>query len=196
MLDDAPHTRLETHEPVSRDHLGCYGNSSRSGWIVATTHPQAEFWAEANLQRRGYPVFLPLYATKRRDGRTTHTTSILLPLFSNYLFVRYNSTEPRRPIRETPGVRDVIRCGAEVQWVNAGAVEALQASEPARRCLTAQNASWAPGTPCSLDAGPFAGLPAVVTHLSTETANIAIMFLGHLRNVSVPLDCLKARDDS
>jgi transcription antitermination factor NusG len=129
MLDAAPPCRLETHEPVSRDHLGCYGNSNRIGWIVAQTHPQAEFWAEANLQRRGYLVFLPLYATKRRDGRTAHTTSILAPLFSGYLFVRYDSSEPRRPIRETPGVRDVIRCGAEVQWVNAGAVEALQAGE-------------------------------------------------------------------
>jgi hypothetical protein len=38
-------------------------------------------------------------------------------------------------------------------------------------------------------------MPAVVISVQRETASIAIMMLGHLRNVSVPLDCLKARDE-
>jgi transcription antitermination factor NusG len=178
------------------DYHQCYGNSPRTGWIVATTHAQAERWADANLQHRGYRTYLPLVARRRPvPALRTLSTVVLVPLWSGYLFVHYDSRDPRRPIRETPGVRDVIRCGNQIQWAPEAEIRALQATEAARRSLTPETTQWAPGALCSLLAGPFAGLPAIVTSLHRDEATITLMFLGHLRNVSVNLDCLKVRDE-
>jgi transcriptional antiterminator RfaH len=181
---------------VSPRHLGCYSIRTAPRWACVYTHPQAEFFADANLRRCGYRTLLPLYALRRRDGRPIRTTSILVPLFSRYLFLMFDHlTESWSPVRATPGVVDLVRAGLEPAYVNTSAVEALEATQALRSTLTPPEDLWRPGDACELSQGPFAGLPAVVTHVSTETANIAVMFLGHLRNLLVPLDCLKARDE-
>ena len=172
----------------------CYGY--RAGWIVACTHPQAETWASVNLQRRGYRTYLPLYAAKRRDPVLRTVTRIVQrPLFAGYLFVHYDSRDPRRPIRETPGVRDVIRCGSEIQWVRPGAVEAVQAALAVAAGKLPLSLKWAPGMACSPAVGALAGWPAVVTQVGHDMATIAVMMLGHLREVAVQLDALVPRSD-
>ena len=176
--------------------LRCCCNSPRSGWIVAVTHPQAEAWADTNLTRRGYRVFLPRYATKRRDPvLRTLTRVVIAPLWPGYLFVHHDSRDSWRPIYETPGVRSVLKTRDQIQWANAGAVEAIRASEALRRTLTPPGSLWRPGAPCQLRDGPFQGLPAVVTEiLPGNRARIAIMMFGELRTVSINLSSLVARD--
>jgi transcription antitermination factor NusG len=172
----------------------CYGY--RSGWIVACTHPQAERWADTNLRRNGYRTYLPLYATKRRDRVVPSLFRIVQrPLFAGYIFVRYDSRDPRRPIRETPGVRDLIRCGSEIQWASDAVVEAVRSAVDAAEAFTAPSTRWKPGMPCSLAVGPLAGTPAIVTQVGTDMATVALVLFGHLREVAVQLDCLRPRDD-
>jgi transcriptional antiterminator RfaH len=197
MLDAAPHTRLDAHEPVSPLHLGCYSIRTPR-WACVYTHPQAEIWADTNLRRGGYHTYLPLYATTVRDRATPTLRHVVhRPLFARYLFLRFDHhTESWSPVRATPGVADLIRAGSEVAYSSEAAVEALRATEGVRRFLPPPTASWAPGTPCSLAAGPFAGLPAVVISQHHDQAAITVMFLGHLRNVSVPLDALAPRGDN
>ena len=176
--------------------LRCCCNSPRSGWIVAVTHPQAEAWADTNLTRRGYRCFLPRYATKRRDPvLRTLTRVVLAPLWPGYLFVHHDSRDSWRPIYETPGVRSVLKTRDQIQWANAGAVEAIRASEALRRTLTPPGSLWRPGAPCQPSDGPFQGLPAVVIEiLPGNRAMIAIMMFGQLRQVSVDVNSLVARE--
>jgi len=197
MLDTTVATPSDAHNPTPASHLGCYSIRAPR-WAVVYTHPQAERWANSNLTRRGYVTYLPLAAVRVRDRVTPsmlHT--VQRPLFSRYLFIRFNHlADSWSPIRDTPGVLDLVRSGPDVHYAPEDAVSALQAGEAARRCLTAENTSWAPGTPCSLRKGyALEGLPAVVLSVHRDQATVAIMMLGHLRNVSVNLDCLKARDE-
>ena len=178
------------------DHRGCHCNP-RSGWIVAVTHPQAETWANSNLQRRGYRTYLPRYAARRRDPvLRTLTRIVLAPLWPGYLFVHHDSRDSWRPIYETPGVRTVIKNRDQIQWAKAGAVEAVEALEDTRRCLTPQNAQWRPGSVVRVANGIMAGHGGVITELGTDTALVSLMFLGHLREISLPLDCLETRGDT
>lgn len=198
MLDLAHRPEIQPAVPPDgANHLGCYGNR-RQGWLAVQTHPQAERWANNNLQRSGFRSYLPLYATIRRDPvLRTLTRHVLVPLFNGYLFCWHDAREPRRPIRETPGVRDIVRCGSQTQWVPEGAVEALQAGEAVRLGVAPAGSPWAPGMPCRLRTGyVFEGLPAVVNEVGRETALIAIMMLGHLCQARVPLDALQPRGDS
>jgi transcriptional antiterminator RfaH len=213
MLDAAPHTRLDDLATArqlyarrgkagrgpasgSDDTPPCYSIRSHR-WACVYTHPQAEIWADTNLRRGGYPTYLPLYATTVSDRATPTIRHVVhRPLFARYLFLLFDHlSESWSPIRATPGVADLIRAGSEVAYASEAAIEALRASEGVRRFLPPSNTQWAPGTPCSLAVGPFAGLPAVVTAQHNDEATITVMFLGHLRNVLVPLDCLKAREE-
>jgi transcription antitermination factor NusG len=183
-------------DQLGHDHPQCHCNSPRSGWIVVCTHPQAERWADANLRRSGFRTYLPLYAAKRRDPVLhTLTRVVQRPLFSGYVFCWHDSRDSWRPVYETPGVRGVIKNGNQIQWVRAGAVEAVRAAEAARRCPTAETAEWAPGVPCSLALGPLAGTSAVVVSVGADMALVAMMMFGELREVAVQLDCLRPRDE-
>ena len=185
----APHSR----EPAA-NHLRCGCNGPR--WTVVTVWPHAERYAASNLQRQGYGCFLPLVWVSRRDrALPTLRHRVEVPMFSGYLFVQHDPRDSWTPIRTTPGVRSMLRNGNQLQYANAGAVEAVQAAVALAAATTQETPHWAPGTPCSLATGAFHGLPAVVTQVHASNANIAIMMLGHLRSVSVPLDCLRARDE-
>ena len=122
---------------------------------------------------------------------------VTLPLFPRYLFVMFDHhTASWSPIRATLGVTDIIRCGAEPQYAAAGAVEALQATDAARRTSPpSPAATWRPGAAVAVSAGVFAGFPGVVLETDGDTALVSVMFLGQLRQVSLPGEYLTARDD-
>ena len=176
--------------------LRCCCNSPRSGWIVAVTHPQAEIWADSNLQRRGYRVFLPRYAAKRRDPvLRTLTRIVIAPLWPGYLFVHHDSRDSWRPIYETPGVRSVLKTRDRIQWANAGAVEALEASEASRREIYRPDAPWRAGAVVAPASGPFAQHQGVVLEIRGNRAVLAMLLFGELRTVSIDVSSLVARDE-
>jgi transcriptional antiterminator RfaH len=186
---------VATPEPAVGD-LGCGCNSPRAGWVVATTHPQAEAWADTNLQRRGYRCFLPRYPARRPDRATPTLLHIVLaPLWPGYLFVHHDSRDSWRPIYETPGVRSVLKHGNQIQWVNAGAVEAIQAAQAFAATQPPETSQWRPGDAVAPRVGPLVGLPGVVLAVEGENAVVGILFLGQLREVVYPFDALVSRDD-
>ena len=193
MLDSVENTGLM---PKDRISAGC--GRVAAGWGVIHTHPQAERWACANLNRAGYRTFLPLHTVKRRDPvLRTMTRLVEVPLFVSYAFVSLAPTDPWVPIRYTPGVHSLLMSGPRPSINASHAVSVLEASQELRRSIAPSGASWAPGAPCSPAVGtPFAGHPAVVTEiLSGNRAMIAMMLFGELRQVSVDVRCLVARDE-
>jgi hypothetical protein len=83
------------------------------------------------------------------------------------------------------------------------AISALQATEALRATQIPENAYWAPGMACRLATGPFQRHQGVVLEIGRrrelgqreDMALVAILMFGHLREVSVPLDCLTTRDE-
>jgi transcriptional antiterminator RfaH len=180
--------------PDSRNDLRCYG-SGAPRWAVVQTHPQAEHWANSNLQRNGYRTFLPLCTVQRRDRvLPTLKRLVVVPLFSRYLFVQHDNPDLWRPIRETPGVHCVLTNGNRIQYARAGDVEAVRAAQALAATQPPENCWAAPGTPCSPAAGAFTGHPAVVISVERGKAIIAMLLFGELRQVSVDVSSLVARE--
>jgi len=184
------HPQHDSADSLASPRMSCCGNDAPR-WCVAHTQPQAEHWADQNLRQLGYTTFLPLLAVQRRDNaiRSLRHT-VLVPLFPRYLFVVNTSPTFWRPIREAPGVASVITTGDRVQYASAGAVEALQATEASRRQLQPRKAAWAPGAVCAPANGILAGHRAVVLRVTSTHATVALMLLGALREVTLPLDSL------
>jgi transcriptional antiterminator RfaH len=185
MLDACATTVSDAHNPA--DHIGCHGN-----WAVAQTHPQAERWADQNLRRLGFTTYLPLVAIRRPDRVTPSLTHrVLVPLWPGYVFVQHDNPDLWRPIREAPGVANVLKCGNRLQYVRQGALEAARAVVEATSYPTH---GLVVGAACSVLLGPLEGMSGVVIQLGREYALVSLLMLGQLRSVSVPLDCLKSRD--
>lgn len=164
---------------------------SGSRWFVVRTHPQAERWACQNLQQQGWQTFLPMMTVRRRDRvirSLRHTIEV--PLFAGYAFLHCDPISPWTTIRSTFGVATVLGY-PKPEPLRAGVLEALQALEP----LAATEPPWKPGSPCSLSYGPLNGMPGVVLKVGHNMALVSLLMLGQLREVSVSLDCLSARDD-
>jgi transcriptional antiterminator RfaH len=172
------------------------GGISGPAWFVVQSHHQAERWACANLQRRGYRTFLPLVAVRRRDRviRSLYHT-VEVPLFSPYLFIHFDARSGWTPIWNTPGVARLLMADGKPAPCPERAVEAIQAGAGLRRTLTPPEALWRPGAACRLaGGGAFDGHDAVVTAVHHDRALVALLMLGHLREVQVSLDCLATRD--
>jgi transcription antitermination factor NusG len=194
MLDAAPHTRLDAdQQDAAAAHERCQAPSgSRPVWCVVATYPQAERRAHAALHRVGFHAYLPLITVRWAD-RTWHTR----PLFPGYCFVRMRLDRPWSPVTYAPGVFSLLSFDGKPATCSDAAVDALQATEALRATPTPQISQWAPGMPCRLRKGhPMEGADAVVTDVGATIARIAIMMLGHLRNVSVHLDALAPRENS
>jgi transcription antitermination factor NusG len=130
----------------------------------------------------------------------TVTHTIERPLFPAYAFVARDEDDPWVPIRYAPGVHSLLMANGKPQMVRYGAVEALQATEDARCSPPPPNSQWRPGSAVRVAMGIFTGMPGVVTKVGiafggTDMAFVSLMFLGHLREISLPLDCLTSRDD-
>lgn len=170
------------------------GRVGDDGWIVVHSHPQAERWAASELHRRGYHCYLPLMAVRRRDRVIrSQWRTIQTPLFARYLFV----ADPGHwtPIRYCPGVHQVVMMDGKPSIAANAAISALQAAEAIRATLPSPSRQWAPGTPCVVGNGMFDDVPAVVLQVGPEMALVAMMWFGHLREMAVSLDCLRARDE-
>ena len=149
-------------------------------WHVAATKPRSERIALAALHHRGYNPYLPLLLNR--------------PLFPGYLFLQLGIGQPWYPIAWCPGVYNLLQCQGKPSIVAEADIRALQAGDELRATPIPKSAQWAPGMPCSLPIGP--GLPAVVMALSRNTATIAAIMFGQLRQVEVTLNYLKPRGDA
>ena len=189
MLDTSPNATVERLSQPADSGCGRY-------WIVVQTHPQAEHWANTNLQRRGYRTYLPLLAVQRRDQAPHHARRIThIPLFTGYLFVQLNDANPWTPVRYAPGVTALLMMGGKPDRLRDGLIEALQAGDESRRSVAPPTAVWAPGTPCRLARGPFEGHDAVVLEVAStgKLVLVAVPMFGAIRSIPAPLEWLEVR---
>src|SRR4029077_9681101 len=167
-------------------------------WHVVATHSQAERRATHNLAQQGYETYLPMVTVRRRDAAIRSLLHrVEIPLFPGYAFVRFDAArDPWRPITNTPGVYSLLRSTSTglPEPCPEAAVDALRASEAARRTLPPPGAAWSPGAACKAQHGPFQGHEAVVIALNGDKATIALPMFGSLREVTMPIDWLTSRN--
>lgn len=164
-------------------------------WCVAYTEPQAERWADQNLRQLGYQTCLLMVAVQRRDNAIRsllHTVKV--PLFPRYLFVANAEASLWRPIREAPGVQSVITCGGKVQYARLGAVEALEAVQALAAPTLAGRSVVAAGKAYRVRHGVAQGFRCMVLAVKRDQARVAMVMLGQLRDVWLPIGSLDPVD--
>ena len=152
-------------------------------WYALKVRPRSEWIVGTNLQQKGYELFLPTYASRRRWSDRVKTVE--LPVFPGYLFCRFD-VRTRLPILTTPGVSFIVGSGRSPEPIAESEVEAI-------RTLVA---SGLPYDPCSyitvgqrvqIERGSLAGLTGLVTEVRNEFRLIMSVDLL-MRSVSVQID--------
>jgi len=79
-----------------------------SDWFIVNCKPKQEFDAEKNLRTLGIDVYLPVYNKKVKKNRVK--VDRVSPLFSGYLFARFDIQESYQKVRYTRGVKSLLGC--------------------------------------------------------------------------------------
>lgn len=156
--------------------------TSQPEWFALRLRSRFEFTVEAALAELGFEPFLPVRKDVTRWSDRTKT--IIRPLFTGYIFGRFDRRDPRQTAR-------VLQCRGVVAIL--GKNESIPDHEIAtlRRVATnatAENCPYEPGSSrVRVVRGPFAGVTGVVTRVKgATTLTIPVEILG--RAVSVQID--------
>lgn len=162
------------------------------GWHLVLTRPRQERVAQAQLERQGYEVWLPL----ARDGGAKSDAARPAPLFPRYLFVNVDSeTDNTAPIRSTIGCCGLVRFGMSLATLPAQAAEAIRQRCDDQGCVRIGR-DWAPGTRLKVLEGPFAGFEAVFQARSaSERVSVLLHWLGVARPVQMSARSLQLAAD-
>jgi len=81
-------------------------DSGGSDWCVIQSKPKQEFCAEKNLRTLAIDVYLPVYMKKIKKNKIK--IDQITPLFSGYLFARFNIYELYQKVKYTKGVKSIL----------------------------------------------------------------------------------------
>lgn len=162
-------------------------------WYAVHTRPRQEKTAELNLERQGYPSYLPKILVRKR--RRDKWTRVVEPLFSRYLFIHVDANENSlAPVRSTLGVAGLVRFGQLLRPVPDSVIAYIRHAEnPATQQRHADAWPHHPGDVVQLLTGSFAGLTGTFqTATGEERALLLIELLGRRNTVGVAIDAIAA----
>jgi transcriptional antiterminator RfaH len=129
------------------------------------TKPRQEGVALTNLERQGYPCYLPQMQIER--VRRSKAVIVTEPMFPRYLFVRLDSSGHGKswsPIRSTLGVSGLVHFGARAARVDDALVELPRQREE----TMPTEAIFDVGDTVVITDGPFAGIEAIYQTADAE----------------------------
>jgi transcription antitermination factor NusG len=152
-------------------------------WFALQTRPRYENFVATQLRGKGYEPFLPVYKCRRRWS--DRIKEFELPLFSGYLFCRFNPFD-RFPILVTPGVIQVVGIGKNPVPVDEEEIAAIQT---AMQCgLPTQPWPFLEiGQRVRIESGPLCGLEGIL--LDVKGRHRLVLSIALLqRSVAVEVD--------
>ncbi len=149
-------------------------------WFTVFTRPRQERRARVNLERQGFPCFLP-------EARNTRTDRIE-PLFPRYLFLRATpGVQSLFPVRSTRGVSKLVRFGEKLATLSEKVIEAIGERIDAETGLVRlPDLELRPGDRVRVFQGPLAGTEAIFKSRSGKERVLVLMdLLGRQTTVQV-----------
>ena len=153
-------------------------------WFALYTKVRLERMTAAALRSSGFEEFCPLRRTRQRWSDRIKERAI--PLFSRYIFCRFN-LQDRQQVITTPGVEYIVGIGkipVPVHDAEIAALEAVMKTGTAQPWPYLQTGQW-----IRIEAGALAGLEGILVDFRGSRRLItSVTFLQH--SVAVEIDRL------
>ena len=163
--------------------------SSTEAWYVVYTKPRQEDVALVNLERQGYPCYLPRMRIEK--VRRQKASVVTEPMFPRYLFIRLDSSDQGKswsPIRSTLGVSRLVKFGTQAARVDEALIDLLRGRED----TMPTQAMFNPGDDVLITSGPFAGIEAIYQTADAEMRAVILLEILS-KKVAVPVDAAHLR---
>ena len=152
-------------------------------WYLIYSKPQQERLALENLERQGYPSYLPLIRNRRR--RKSRYESIVEPMFPRYLFVHLNDeTDDWGPIRSTIGVANMVRFGMQAARVPDNLIEMMRGRDE-EGVQTLAPPEIKPGDQVRIVEGAMAGYEAIFQARTGKERVVLLLQLAQDRTARI-----------
>lgn len=160
-------------------------------WYVVQTKPRQEQRALLNLERQGFPCYLPTRAKKKLKNKISSVE--YEPLFTNYLFIQLDLSTTAKswtPVKSTLGVSRLVGFGTQPLSVDPQLIEIIQSYETD---LSNQNPEplFSTGQKVTVTDGPFKGIEAVFQLEDGDARSIVLIdILGKQTRLQVATSSL------
>jgi transcriptional antiterminator RfaH len=157
---------------------------STGPWIVVNTLAHREHLVLENLRRQQFDAYCPFLRMRRSHARRVDT--VLRPLFPNYLFVRAEPKKAQwRPILSTHGVRNVVRTGDQLSFIDDGFIANLKGRE-LDGAIVRPATPYEVGQRVQIAAGPFDQAIATIIDM-VEKDRLVVLLQMMNRDIKVTI---------
>jgi transcription antitermination factor NusG len=146
--------------------------SETLAWYVVRTAQHKERLVKTQLSMFVDDVYLPLLRTKRpRFGKLTNSTA---PLFSCYLFARFNLSAAHYKLMHTAGVNSLVCVGDQPCEVDLSTVQEIKSRER-NGLIVLKEQPLQLGQRVDIVGGTFCGIQAVFERYLSNADRVAVM---------------------
>jgi len=141
-------------------------SKNNTNWYVLTTRSRHEKKSEQFLKNRGFEVFLPLQKVMRKW--IDRKKMVEVPLFSGYLFIRYDESK-RFDVLNTPGIVRFLRYNNMDATISDSQVEAIKmALNEIPDKIDVIDQHFSEGEEIRIKSGPFKGFYGKIIHYNNN----------------------------
>ena len=154
-------------------------------WYAVRTKPRCEAFAEANLQRLGVEVFLPMLMEGKPMSMVDRKST--MPLFPGYLFVRCAMPAEYRAVCYARGVKDVVSFGAGPSIVDDSIIDSIK-GQAVDGIIEIAIGTLVPGKAVRIHEGPLCGLDTVFEKKLNGASRVVLLLKALSYQARVVID--------
>lgn len=152
-------------------------------WFAVFVRSHHEKRISQHFVQRQIENFLPLYTEVHRWANRCKST-VELPLFPNYVFVRADKTHRGR-VLSVPGVLSIVRCGSQIASLPDDEIESLRSGLRLRKFEP--HPYLVVGELVRIKAGPLKGVKGVLLR-KKDNLRVVITVAQIMQSVAVEVD--------
>jgi len=146
----------------------------KSCWYVVHTHPKQEDRAEFNLQAWKVETFKPSFRERRSHPFTGEPFYVTKPLFTRYIFARFDLESHYHKIRFTRGIHSLVSFGGNPIPVDDEIINAIR-SRTGKDGLVKIGGDLRPGDAVEIKDGPLKGFTGIFEREMKESERVMVL---------------------
>lgn len=160
-------------------------------WYVLRTHPKQETRAEGNLRAWNIETFNP-QIKERRENRFTGEFFVVRPLFTSYIFARFDLNSLYHKVRFTRGIHSLVCFADGPIPVDEEIINTIR-SRTGKDRFVRVGVSLSPGDQVMIKEGPLRGFTGVFEREMKESERVMILLntINYQARVQVNKNLLK-----
>lgn len=161
-------------------------------WYAIYTKPNQEERADSNLKAWKVETFSPRLKERRKGRFTDKSTYQIKPLFSRYIFARFNPEVLLNKVRFTRGVHDVVSFGKSPTPIDDAIISIIKSQVAGDGCIQVKE-EFNSGDKVMIKGGPFENFIGIFKQelKDAERVRILLTTVNYQSHIIIERDLVK-----